>query len=61
MTVAAEEADDGRGRATLGRIFSFVQLLFSPSPPLPLKAEATVRLLSFFPQTLLVDCCLYRF
>ncbi len=61
MTVAAEEADDGRGRATLGRIVFLVKLFFSPSPPLPLKAEATVRSLSFLPQTFLVDCCLYRF
>jgi hypothetical protein len=61
MMAAAEEVDDGRGRATLGRIYFFVQLFFSPSPPLPLKAKATVWLLSFLPQTLLVDCCLYRF
>jgi hypothetical protein len=60
-TAAAEEADDGRGRQRCA-VYSFlVQLFFSPSPPLPLKAEAMVRPLLFLPQTLLVDCCLHRF
>jgi hypothetical protein len=60
-TAAAEEADDGRvGRRCA--VYSFlVRLFFSQSPPLPLKAEATVRLLLFLPQTLLVDCCLHSF
>jgi hypothetical protein len=41
--VAAEEADDGRGGQCCA-VYSFlVRLFFSPSPPLPLKAEATVR------------------
>jgi hypothetical protein len=59
--VAAEEADDGRGGQRCA-VYSFlVQLFFSLSPPLPLKAEAMVRPLSFLPQTLLVDCCLHPF
>jgi hypothetical protein len=59
--VAAEEADDGRGRQRCAAYSFLVQLFFSPSLPLPLKAKATVGLLSFLPQTLLVDCCLHRF
>jgi hypothetical protein len=60
-TAAAEEADDGRGGRCCA-VYSFlVRLFFSPSPPLPLKAEAMVRPLLFLPQTLLVDCCLHRF
>jgi hypothetical protein len=60
-TAAAEEADDGRGRLRCA-VYSFlVRLFFSPSPPLPMKAEATVRPLSFLPQTLLVDFCLHHF
>ncbi len=49
---AAEEADDGQGGQRCA-VYSFlVQLLFSLSPPKPLKAEASVRLLLFLPQTL---------
>ncbi len=60
-TAAAEEANNGRGRQCCA-VYSFlVRLFFSLSPPLPLKAKATVRPLSFLPQTLLVDCCLHRF
>jgi hypothetical protein len=60
-TAAAEEADDGQGGRRCA-VYSFlVRLFFSPSPPLPLKAEAMVRPLSFLPQTLLVDYCLHRF
>jgi hypothetical protein len=60
-TAAAEEADNGWGRRRCA-VYSFlVQLFSSPSPPLPLKAEAAVRLLFFLPQTLLVDCCLHHF
>jgi hypothetical protein len=60
-TAAAEEADDERGGQRCA-VYSFlVQLFFSSSLPLPLKAEATVRPLLFLPQTLLVDCCLHRF
>ncbi len=52
VTVAAEEADDGTGWQRCA-VYSFlVRLFFSPSPPLPLKAEAMVRPLSFLPQTL---------
>jgi hypothetical protein len=45
---AAEKADDGRcGRRCA--VYSFlVRLFFSPSPPLPLKAKATVRRCHFF-------------
>ncbi len=60
-TAAAEEADNGRGRQQCA-VYSFlVQLFFSPSPPLPLKAKAMVWPLSFLLQTLLVDCCHHRF
>ncbi len=60
-TAAADEADDGRGGQCYA-VYSFlVRLFFSPSPPLPLKAKATVRPLLFLPQTLLVDCCLHHF
>jgi hypothetical protein len=58
---AAEDVDDGRGGQRCA-VYSFlVRLFFSPLPPMPLKAKATVRPLSFFPQTLLVDFCLHRF
>jgi hypothetical protein len=60
-TVAAEEADDGRGGQRCAVYIFLVRLFFSPSPPLPLNAKATVRLLSFLLQTLLVDCCLHCF
>jgi hypothetical protein len=61
VMAAAEEADDGRGGQHCA-VYSFlVQLFFSPSPPLSLKAKATVRPLLFLPQTLFVDCCLCRF
>ncbi len=60
-TGAAEEADDGRGGRRCAVYSFFVRLFFSPSPPLPLKAEATVQPLSFLTQTLLVDCCLHCF
>jgi hypothetical protein len=61
VTAAAEEADDGRGGQRCA-VYSFlVQLFFSQSPPLPLKAKAMVQLLSFLLQTLLVDCCFHRF
>jgi hypothetical protein len=46
-TAAAEEADDGRGGQRCAVYSILVRLFFSPTPPLPLKAEATVRLLSF--------------
>jgi hypothetical protein len=60
-TAAAEEADNGQGGQRCA-VYSFlVRLFFSPSPPPPLKAKAMVQLLSFLPQTLLVDCCLHRF
>ncbi len=60
-TAAAEDADDGWGGQRCA-VYSFlVQLFFLPSPPLLLKTKVTVRPLSFFPQTLLVNCCLYRF
>jgi hypothetical protein len=60
-TAAAEEVDNGRGGQHCA-VYSFlVQLFFSLSPPLPLKAKATVRPLSFLPQTLLIDCCLHSF
>jgi hypothetical protein len=58
---AAGEADDGWGGRRCAVYSLLVRLFFSPSPPLPLKAEATVRPLSFLPQTLLVDCCLHCF
>jgi hypothetical protein len=49
---SAEEADDGQGGQRCA-VYSFlVRLFFSPSPPLPLKAEATVRPLLFLLQTL---------
>ncbi len=51
---AAEEADDGRGGLRCAVNSFLVRLFFS-------KAKATVRPLSFLPQTLLVDCCLHRF
>ena len=48
-TAAAEEADNGRGGRRCA-VYSFLfQLFFSPSPPLPLKAEATVQPLLFLP------------
>jgi hypothetical protein len=54
-TAAAEEADDGRGGQRCA-VYSFlVQIFFSPSPPLQLKAKAMVWPLSFLLQTLLVD------
>jgi hypothetical protein len=60
-TAAAEEADNGRGGQRCA-VYSFlVRLFFSPSPPLPLKAEAMGLLLSFLPQTLLNDYCLLCF
>ncbi len=60
-TAAGDKADDGRGGRRCA-VYSFlVRLFFSPSPPLSLKAQATVRPLSFLPQTLLVDCCLHHF
>jgi hypothetical protein len=58
---AAEEADDWRDGQHCAVYSLLVQLFFPPSPPLPLKAKATVRPLSFLPQTLLVDCCLHHF
>jgi hypothetical protein len=41
-TTAAEEADNGRCRQRLCSIFFLGLIFFSPSPPLPWKAEATV-------------------
>jgi hypothetical protein len=46
---AAEEVEDGRGGRCCAVIFFLFQLFFLPSPPLPLKAKATVRPLSFLP------------
>jgi hypothetical protein len=60
-TAAADESEDGRGGQRCA-VYSFlVRLFFSPSPPMPLKAKATVRPLMFLLQTLLVDCCLHCF
>ncbi len=42
-TAAAEEADNGRGGQCCAEYSFLFRLFFSPSPPLPLKAEATVR------------------
>ncbi len=46
-TAAAEEADDGWGGQRCAVHSFLVRLFFPSSPPLPLKTEATVRLLLF--------------